>query len=128
MTTPAPQPPSRALQAFRRRLDAFFGDPRAAGYAAALATPTRRTATDRALAAHVGATLTRLDTRPAGPALRLRKRLTMHDGRLVAMTGDASPLGADEDVRIVTTTTTVLDADVMRVETDVLVFERDGGS
>jgi hypothetical protein len=44
------------------------------------------------------------------------------------MTGDATPLGADEDVRIVTTTTTVLDAERLRVETKVLVFEREGRS
>jgi hypothetical protein len=40
------------------------------------------------------------------------------------MTGDATPLGADDDVRVVTSTTSVLDSSGMRVETSVLVFEK----
>ena len=48
----------------------------------------------------------------------------MHDGRVVDLTGDATPLGAAQDLRVVTTTTTVLDGGRMRTETTVLVFER----
>ena len=67
----------------------------------------------------------RLASGPAGQAFSLRKSVTLRDGRVVALTGDATPLGADECVRVVTTTTSVLDAAGLRVETSVLVFVRD---
>jgi len=114
------------MTAFRARINAFFGDPRAAEFAANLPPPSPRPATTAtaALRARLDQVLTRLGAAPPGEVLRLRKSLTMHDGRIVAMTGDRSPLGPDEDVRIVTTTTTVQDGTRLRSETTVLVFER----
>jgi hypothetical protein len=111
------------MRTFRRRVDAFFGAPQAMEYAAAAPATT-----DDGLASKLGDVLSRLGAEPADDAFGLRKSLILHDGRVVSMTGDATPLGADEDVRIVTTTTTVLDAERLRVETKVLVFEREGRS
>jgi hypothetical protein len=71
---------------------------------------------DDAFASQLGVALARLGA-PLSKGLRLRNSLTLHDGVVVSLAGDATPLGADEDVRIVTTTTTVLDHDRMRVET-----------
>jgi hypothetical protein len=115
-----PANPARALATFRRRLDGFFGDPRTAGLvqAAAADGPSSR----------LHQRFVRLASGPAGQAFTLRKSLMLRDGRIVGMTGDATPLGADEDVRVVTTTTSVLDSGAMRVETSVLVFERDARS
>lgn len=48
----------------------------------------------------------------------------MHDGRVVAMTGDTTPMGPDERVRVVTTTTAVVDQNRMRSETTILVLEQ----
>jgi hypothetical protein len=123
MATSADTPHAKAVLAFRRRLNAFFGDPRAIAYAAALtkgaAAPTT---TEKVLDLRLEDVLTRLGFGPTNGTLRLRKSLTMHDGRVVAMVGDGTPLAAEEHVRIVTTTTTVLDGEQMRVETNVLVF------
>jgi hypothetical protein len=109
----------------RRRLDAFFGHPRAAEFATTLRPPLPRppTTAAAALRSRLDEVLTRLGVVPAGDVLRLRKSLTLHDGQVVAMTGDSVPIGPDEDVRVITTTTTVLDGDRMRSETTVLVFE-----
>jgi hypothetical protein len=112
------------LAAFRRRVDTFFGDPRAADLVTArdvgaVMAPATATA---ALGARLGDVLERLDAERGG--LQLRKSFTLHDGRVVAMSGDAEPLVPAADLRIVTTTTTVLDADRMRVETSVLVFDK----
>jgi hypothetical protein len=110
MPTAQTSSPTRALASFRRRVDAFFGDPGAISLAAEHKSRAAPPPTRSAVA-------------PKG--FKLSKSLTLHDGRVVAISGDASPLGADEDVRIVTTTTSVLDAGGIRVETDVLVFEKD---
>ncbi len=119
---------SGAMAAFRRRVDAFFGDPRAAALVAAPAAGAVRApaTTKAALGSRLGDVLGRLDPTAADGELQLRKSFTLHDGRVVAMTGDATPLGPPEDLRIVTTTTTVLDAEQMRVETSVLVFDKAG--
>ena len=115
-----PDNPARALSAFRRRLDGLFGDPRTAGLV--------RDAAEDGPSSRLHQRFVRLASGPAGQAFTLRKSLTLRDGRVVALTGDATPLGADEYVRVVTTTTSVLDAAGMRVETSVLVFERDARS
>jgi hypothetical protein len=112
--------------AFRRRVNAFFEHPRAPEFAARLRPPEPRPATtaEAALAARLDQTMARLGVPPIGPAFRLRKSITMHDGRIVAMTGDFAALPATASTRVVTTTTTVMDGDTMRTETTVLVFER----
>jgi hypothetical protein len=112
-----PANPARALAAFRRRLDGFFGDPRTAGLV--------RDAAEDGPSSRLHQRFVRLASGPAGQAFTLRKSLALRDGRVVAVTGDATPLGADDDVRVVTTTTSVLDSGRMRVETSVLVFEKD---
>jgi hypothetical protein len=113
-----------ALAAFRRRVDAFFGDPRAAELvtARAVGAVTAPTTAKAALGARLGDVVGRLDAERG--ELQLRKSFTLHDGRVVAMSGDSEPLDPAADLRIVTTTTTVLDADRMRVETSVLVFDK----
>jgi hypothetical protein len=119
-------PHARALRGFRRRVDAFFGSAHVADLATAavpLATLPPST-TKGALTSRLADVLARLETEPASEVFTLRKSLTMHDGRLVSVTGDSTPLAADENVRIVTTSTTLLDVHGMRVETNVLVFER----
>jgi hypothetical protein len=114
------------MTAFRKRLNAFFGHPRAPQFVAALEPPSPRPATtaSAALAARLEQTLTRLGAAPGERPFRLRKSLTMHDGQIVAMTGDFSALQPGEDVRVVSTATTVIDGDRMRTETTVLVLER----
>jgi hypothetical protein len=111
---------------FRRRIDTFFGDPRTAALAADLPplSPRPPTTAASALRGRLDDVLSRLGIEPAAATLRLRKSVTMHEGRVVALTGDATPLAAAQDVRVVTTTTTVLDGGRMRTETTVLVFER----
>src|SRR5687768_8303829 len=97
MATSEDTPNARALLAFRRRLNAFFGDPRAIAYAAALtggAAPP--TTTEKVLDSRLEDVVTRLGLGPTGAGLSLRKSLTMHDGRVVAMVGDGTPLAADE--------------------------------
>jgi hypothetical protein len=115
--------------AFRRRLNTFFGDPRTPELAARLDPPSPRppATAAAALGARLGDVLTRLGTATPIDRFRLRKSMTMHDGKVVAMTGDPSPVGSNEDVRVVTTTTTVLDGARLRSETTILVFERGGG-
>ena len=126
MSVPSGPAAQRSMAAFRRRIDTFFGDPRTAELAAGLRPPSPRppTTAPAALRAQLEDVLSRLGIEPAAVTLRLRKSVTMHDGRVVALTGDATPLGAAQDVRVVTTTTTVLDGGRMRTETTVLVFER----
>jgi hypothetical protein len=126
MTMPRGTPSGPSMTAFRRRLNAFFGHPRAPEFVATLDPPAPRPATTAsgALAARLEHTMTRLGASPAGQGFRLRKSLTMHDGEIVAMTGDFSVLRPSPNVRVVTTTTTVMDPDRMRTETTVLVFER----
>ena len=120
-------PATRELLAFRRRVDALFGSPHATAYVETLPSqvvaPPRTP--DEVLSSRLEDALARLGAEPAEGVLHLRKSVTLHDGRVVSMVGDATPLGADDDVRIVTVTTSVLDAQRMRVETNVLVFERE---
>jgi hypothetical protein len=126
MTMPGGAPSGPSMVAFRRRLNAFFGHPQAPAFVAALDPPAPRPATTAsgALGARLEHTMTRLGASPAGQTFRLRKSLTMHDGQIVAMTGDFAALQPSQNVRVVTTTTTVMDPDRMRTETTVLVFER----
>jgi hypothetical protein len=126
MSVPSGPTAERSMAAFRRRIDTFFGDPRTAGLAADLPSlsPRAPTTAASALRGRLDDVLSRLGIEPAGGTLRLRKSVTMHEGTVVALTGDATPLGAAQDVRVVTTTTTVLDGGRMRTETTVLVFER----
>jgi hypothetical protein len=130
MSDPAGTAAARAMVSFRQRIDALFADPQAAGLGADLRPPPPApspTAAD-ALNSRLAQTLARLGTPIAGDSLRLRKSLTMHDGHIVAMTGDSSALEPDENVRVVTTTTTVLDNSRMRTETTVLVFDVEPGT
>jgi hypothetical protein len=115
--------------AFRRRLNAFFADPRAAELVARLDPPSPRppTTAAAALGARLGEVLSRLGVATPVDRFRLRKSVTMHDGRVVAVAGDPSPLEPNEDVRVVTTTTSVLDGSRLRAETTVLVFKRGSG-
>jgi hypothetical protein len=127
MSVPSDQAPSRLLRDFRQRADAYFGDPRAGEMVSELEPPSpppAATAAD-ALDASLGDALRRLGI-PLGPKarLQLRKSLTMHDGRVVAMTGDTTPIGPDERVRVVSTTTAVVDQNRMRSETTILVLEQ----
>jgi hypothetical protein len=126
MTVPREVPAEPSMTAFRKRLNAFFGHPRAAEFVATLVPPSPRPATtaSAALAGRLEQTMLRLGVLPSGQTLRLRKSLTMHDGQIVAMTGDFSALQPGEDVQVVTTTTTVLDGNKLRTETTVLVLER----
>jgi hypothetical protein len=52
----------------------------------------------------------------------------MHDGQIVAITGDSLALEPGENVRVITMTTTVLEATQMRSETTVLVFDLEPGT
>jgi hypothetical protein len=118
------------MVAFRRRINAFFADPRTAGLSADLRPPSPRPAstTANALNSRLAQTMARLGMPAAPESLRLRKSLTVHDGRVVAITGDSSALEPGEKVRVVTMTTTVLDTTQMRSETTVLVFELEPGT
>jgi len=126
MSVPRGSGVERSVNEVRRRINAFFGHPRAVEFAAALDPPSPRPAATAAaaLGRRLDDTLTRLGVPPSAESFRLRKSLTLHDGQVVAMTGDHAPLLADEDLRIVTTATTVLDGGRLRSETTVLVFER----
>lgn len=142
VATSASSAADRSRAAFRQRIDTFFGHPLAAKFRANLGSPSPRPLATAAqvLDDRLGQILTRLGVSTAGPrpadetsGFSLSKSITMHDGRVVAMTGDTAPLGADDDVRVVTTTTSVLDSAGLRSETTVLVFERtaqvvDGGN
>jgi hypothetical protein len=127
MTMPGGAPSGPSMSAFRKRVNAFFTHPRTPEFVAKLEPPAPRppTSASKALAARLDQTMTRLGASPAGQTFRLRKSLTMHDGRVVAMSGDFSALQPSEGVRVVTTTTTVMDSDRMRTETTVLVLERE---
>jgi hypothetical protein len=129
MSTPRGSGVDRSLVAFRRRINAFFGHPRAVEFAANLDPPSPRppATAAAALGSRLDDALTRLGVPPSAERFRLRKSLIMHDGQVVAMTGDHAPLQADDDLRIVTTSTTVLDGGRLRSETTVLVFERRAG-
>jgi hypothetical protein len=117
------------LSDFRRRVDAFWGDPRTAELQRTLiagrepepVTPTR------ALETHLGDSLAILGSLPDEGEFRLRKSLTLRDGQIVSISGDAQPLADDERILVVTATTTVLRSDSLAVETNVLVFEREVG-
>jgi hypothetical protein len=117
-----------SLADFRRRVDAFWSDPQTAelrrtlvaSRAAEAQTPTQ------ALEVHLGDSLTILGSRPDESDFRLRKSLTLRDGQIVSMSGDTQPLASDERILVVTATTTVLASDSFAVETNVLVFEREG--
>jgi hypothetical protein len=125
MAAPVVSNPAQSLRAFRQRIDAFFRDPRATLLVNGSSTPPRPappTNADGVLRSPLADTLRRLGFVPAARP-RLRRSLTMHDGRVVAITGGAGALAADEAVRVVTVTTTVLEANAMRTETAVLVFE-----
>ena len=127
MSVPSEQSPAQLLSDLRRRADAFFGDPRAAALVAAVDPPAPAPAATaaEALNSRVADTLRRLGI-PLGPTagFELRKSITMHDGRVVAMTGEPEPLGPNEQLRVVTATTSVLDQGRLRSETTVLIFER----
>lgn len=118
---------ARALLAFRIKADALFaeswpetGPQRWASPSAAAALSAGDILHDR-----LADVLARLGADPVQGSLSLSKTLVMHDGRIVARTGGPERLGPDEHLRIVTTTTTVLDSQRLRVETTVLVFERE---
>ena len=64
--------------------------------------------------------LTRLGSAPDG--FRLDRSIVTHDGELVSVTGNAGPMPPDDQIRVVTTTTTVVERGRMRTETSVLVF------
>ena len=76
---------AKSMVAFRRRINAFFGHPRAAEFAATLDPPSPRPPTTAAAAMRVrlDQVLSRLRAVPTGERLRLRTSLTMHDGRVV---------------------------------------------
>jgi hypothetical protein len=125
MAPPVVSTPTQSLRAFRKRMDAFFRDERATRLVNATSTPPRPAppaSGDGVLRAGLADTLRRLGFPPAARS-RLDRSLTMHDGRVVAMAGGTKPMAPDNAVRVVTVTTTVLEAKVMRTETSVLVFE-----
>ena len=130
MTIPTRSDADRSMVAFRRRINTFFADPRTAGLAAQLRSPSPGPAstTDNALNGRLAQTMARLGMPAAPESLRLRKSLTMHDGQIVAITGDSSALEPGENVRVVTMTTTVLETTQMRSETTVLVFDLEPGT
>jgi hypothetical protein len=80
--------PTQALAAFRRRADAFFGDTRARELTTATLAPNAMRApatTKDALGSRLRDVLRRLDDETADEQLELRKSLTLHDGRVVAI-------------------------------------------
>jgi hypothetical protein len=118
------------LNDFRRRVNAFWGDPATAqlsqglrpGREAESITPTR------ALEAHLGDSLAILaSSMPDEADFRLQKSLTLRDGRIVSISGDEQPLPDDDRILVVTSTTTVLGSNSFAAETNVLVFERETG-
>jgi hypothetical protein len=113
---------------FRRRVDAFWGDPRADGLRQSLGRGVGERGSlppVSALSSSQADTLAILESRPDEAEFRLQKSLRLRDGQLAAISGDERPLAADDRILVVTTTTTVMDADSVSVETDVLVFERE---
>jgi hypothetical protein len=117
-----------ALDDFRRRVDVFWGHPRTAELSQALGAGTRRprrVPPATALRSRLRETLATIERIPEQAHLRLQKGLTYRDGELVSVWGDDRPLAPDDRVLVVTTTTTVMDANSLAVETSVLVFERE---
>lgn len=122
-----PRAHRRMLDDFRQRVDRFWGNAGAAAMKRALdddERQPRRLAPASALRSRMRETLAILESRPTHREFRLQKGLTYRDGRLIALWGDERPLAPDDRLLVVTTTTTILDADSVAVETDVLVFER----
>lgn len=117
-----------SLNDFRRKVNAFWGDPGTAtlrqelrpGREAESVTPSR------ALETRLGDSLAILASsiRDEGD-FRLQKSLTLRDGRIVSISGDGQPLPDDDRILVVTSTTTVMGSDSFAAETNVLVFERE---
>jgi len=121
--------PHQSMQIFRRRIDAFFGDPRTAQLADRLGPPPAPrppTTAAAAIRSPLRNTLTRLGFPSDDNAISLDKSLTMHGGSIIAVTGDATPMRLGADVRVVTVTTTVLERNNLRVESSFHVFSRGG--
>ena len=115
------------LDDFRRRVDGFWGDPRTAELKRTLklASEPSRLPPTSAFESHLSDSLAILESRPRQAEFRLQKSLTFRDGELISISGDERPLPPDERVLVVMTTTTVMEADFLAVETSVLVFERE---
>ena len=116
------------LGEFRRRVDSFWGDPRAADLRRTLiqgGRKPRRLPPASALRSRLRDTLEIVESRPRQAEFRLEKSLTLRDGQLISISGDERPLAPEDRILVVTTTTTVTDSDYQAVETNVLVFERE---
>lgn len=128
-TPPVQLTPAQALKDFRRKIDAFFADPRATGVVRRVPVPGPPPPTNRAqaLRSSLNDIMSRLGADTDADEFHLDRSILMHGGEVVAVTGGSAPMPADDDVRVVTTTTTVLESGRMRVETSVLVFARGRG-
>jgi hypothetical protein len=107
---------------FRKKIDAFFADPRVGSLRRRTPVPGPQapTTAGAALRSSLDDVLTRLGSAPDG--FRLDRSIVTHDGELVSVTGNAGPMPPDDQIRVVTTTTTVVERGRMRTETSVLVF------
>jgi len=129
-TADRPRDSERLLDAFRYRLDSFLSDPRAAEFKQKInkeMRPPSRLSPASALRSRLRDRLAPIEAKPKYAAFRLQKGMTYRDGRLTALWGDSRPLASNDQLLVVTTTTTFADAESVVVETDVLVFERGAG-
>jgi hypothetical protein len=117
-----------SLNDFRSRVNAFWGDPGTATLRQGL-RPRREAESitpSRALETHLGDSLAILASSIRDEDdFRLKKSLTLRDGRIVSISGDEQPLPDDDHILVVTSTTTVMGSDSFAAETNVLVFERE---
>jgi hypothetical protein len=124
---PSRAPVQPALDDLRRRVDDFWQNPRIGELRQRIGSglgedQQRALAPSDVLQARSSETLgSRFDQM----AFRLQKSLTYRDGQLVSISGDDRPLAPDDQILVVTTTTTVMDSDSVAVETDLLLFERE---
>ena len=119
---PRPRPNPTNLAVFRKKIDAFFADPRVGSLRrrTPLPGPQAPTTAAAALRNSLDDVLTRLGSAPDG--FRLDRSIVTHDGELVSVTGNAGPMPPDDQIRVVTTTTTVIDRGRVHTESSVWVF------
>ena len=114
MTRPASRPRTNpaSLAVFRKKIDAFFADPRVGSLRRRTPVPGPQAPTTAAAAlrSSLDDVLTRLGSAPDG--FRLDRSIVTHDGELVSVTGNAGPMPPDDQIRVVTTTTTVIERGV----------------
>jgi hypothetical protein len=125
-TSSSSLPAQPALDELRRRVDAFWSNPRIPELRQRINSTARdehQPALDPSDVLRARASQT-LASRSDHAAFRLQKSLTYRDGELISISGDDAPLPPDDRILVITTTTTVMDSNAIAVESDLLVFER----